>query len=313
MFGVVHRLGKRGAHRSEVGDGAAVVGGLPPTLSEQSGRGSVGVDQCNEGSAQRGQFVRKRCVFPGQGIYKHSGEGTPLGCGVAFALGEGKVEEGSLPAPEVLGGRSEVICSGAYRAASQVAAAGWVDRGAHGEVEVVDPGGDVDGGGEAGEVPCHGQDQGVERAPCGFLPELACGEAKNVASDGDAGHILVTTPKASVGSATDDETVDPGDSAVAVGDGSFAWPESPAAAGEDGEVVGVLEVRAPCEIARLQRRGEVRRGGVSYTPIRVHGVSEPGVCDEPVKRGRALGHGAAWLEKDRLPIVPLDVFKDALG
>jgi hypothetical protein len=100
---------------------------------------------------------------------------------------------------------------------------------------------------------------------------------------------------------------------VVKGDGSLTRPESSAASGENREVVRVLEVRAPCKVARLQGRGEVRRGGVCYAPFRVHRVAEPSVCDEPIERCRTLGHGAAWLEEDGLPVVPLYIFKDALS
>jgi cytochrome c-type biogenesis protein CcmH/NrfG len=53
-------------------------------------------------------------------------------------------------------------------------------------VQVVNPGRDVDGVLQAREVLCYGEDEGVERAAGRLLTELAGGEPKDVAGDGDA-------------------------------------------------------------------------------------------------------------------------------
>ena len=90
-----------------------------------------------------------------------------------------------------------------------------------------------------------------------LLPELAGGEAEDVTGDGQPGHVLVAAAQARGWVAADDVAVDPGDRAVALNDRPFAWAELPPAAGEYGEVVCVLEVGAPGEVARMQGRTEV--------------------------------------------------------
>ncbi len=95
----------------------------------------------------------------------------------------------------------------------------------------------------------------------GFLTELTGRETEDVPAlpgDGDAGHVLVTAAQAGVGTAANDVPINPGDRAVARDDGSFAGAQSlcAAAAGEDGEVVRVLEIGAPGEDPGVQSRGE---------------------------------------------------------
>jgi hypothetical protein len=59
--------------------------------------------------------------------------------------------------------------------------------------------------------------------------------------------------------------------------------------GEHREVVSVLEVSAPSEIAALDRGGEAGRGGVCHPPVRVRLVPVSGISDKAVKGGRTLG------------------------
>jgi hypothetical protein len=119
-------------------------------------------------------------------------------------------------------------------------------------VEVVDPSGDVHGVREATEVSGHGHDQGIKRAACSFLTELAGGEAEDVAVDAETAHVLIATAKAGAGGAPIDKPVYPGDGAVPVDDGTLNGAEDPPTTREDGEMVSILEIRAPSEITVLE-------------------------------------------------------------
>ena len=57
---------------------------------------------------------------------------------------------------------------------------------AHGEMQVIDPGGDVDGLLQASKVLSDEEDEGVEGTACCLLTELARGEAEDMPGDGDA-------------------------------------------------------------------------------------------------------------------------------
>ncbi len=71
---------------------------------------------------------------------------------------------------------------------------------------------------------------------------------------------------------------------VTVDDGPVTGPLA-AAPGEHRKMVGVLEVRAPGEVAAADRGEEASRGGVRNSPVGVHLVSISGVGDEAVKGG----------------------------
>jgi hypothetical protein len=128
-------------------------------LSKQSWSGHVRVNQGDKSGAKGGELVGQHGVLAGQSVDEYTGEGSTLGGGVAFSFGEGKMEEGRFPAPEGFSLVGAVVSGRADRAAGQVAVARGVVGGAHGEVEVVYPCGDVHWVRKAGEVPSHGQDQ----------------------------------------------------------------------------------------------------------------------------------------------------------
>ena len=67
---------------------------------------------------------------------------------------------------------------------------------------------------------------------------------------------------------------------------SLDLPECPPAPGEDHNVVGVLQVRAPGpgEVAQVQDVAELCRRRVRDSPVRVHAVAEASVRDEAVER-----------------------------
>ena len=180
-------------------------------------------------------------------------------------------------------------------------------------MQVVDPCRYMYRGGQPSEVPSNGHDQAVERAARCLLAKLTRGKAKEVTVQGDAAHVLVTTAEARVRCAADHVAIDPGDLAVTSHHGPSTRAENAATAGEDGEVIRVLEVSTPGEVPEVQCSGQIRGRGVSDAPVRVHGIAESSVRDQPVKRGRAFGHSSARLKKDRPPVVPVHVFQDPLS
>ena len=88
-------------------------------------------------------------------------------------------------------------------------------------------------------------------------------------------------------------------------------PKLAPATGPEGEVVRIRDVNTEGEVATIQRATELRRRGVRNTPIRVHGVCEAGVGDEPIKGRSALGHRSARLQQYREAVVPTDVLEHA--
>ncbi len=146
---------------------------------------------------------------------------------------------------------------GACWAASHVPGARRVSGGLHGEVQVIDPCCYVYRGGQASEVPGNGHDQAVERAARGLLAKLTRGKAEEVTVQGNATHVLVTTAEARVRCAADHVAVDPGDLAVTGHHWPSTWAEDAPTAGEDGEVIRVLEVSAPGEVPEVQRSGQI--------------------------------------------------------
>ena len=212
-------------------------------------------------------------------VHVDPGKGPALCHGVPFAGGEGKVAGGGLGPPNGLHGYGGVVGGGAGGAAARVTGASRVRGGAHGEVQVVDPCGDVHRVGEAREVSSDGHDQAVQRATGGFLPELAGCKPEDMPVHGDTAHVLVASSKAGGWCAPDHVAVDPRDGAVT----GHHWPstraEDTATAREHGEVVCILQVGAPGKVPKMQRRGQVGGGRIGDPPVRVHGVSEAGIRD----------------------------------
>jgi hypothetical protein len=75
--------------------------------------------------------------------------------------------------------------------------------------------------------------------------------------DAQAAHVLVAPTQAGARVAPIDETGNPGDGAVSVDDWAFGGAQFAAAPGEHGQVIRVLQVRAPGEVAMMQSACQV--------------------------------------------------------
>jgi hypothetical protein len=99
--------------------------------------------------------------------------------------------------------------------------------------------------------------EGVERRTSVALPEVGGGEAADNAIDAEATHGLITQAEAGRRVTPHDEAPAPDDGAVLV-NGEDARPEGFAgAAGEDAEVVRVLEVLGKHDVAVVEESSKL--------------------------------------------------------
>jgi hypothetical protein len=129
------------------------------------------------------------------------------------------------------------------------------------------------------------------------LTEVGRGEATDEAVNAETAHGLVTESEAGGGVAAHDQPPPPHDLSVLV-DGEDARPEGLAgAAGEDAEMVRILEVLREHDVASVEEGRELGDGEVPDPPGVLVLVGDAGVEDEAPPRRGSLVHGPERLDE----------------